>query len=165
MPPKSKRKRTRLDHLIPDGQECVSQQFYLTPAAALRGASASVIPPRPSSDALCNTIISDDRRRIYRTPIPLRPTGEVPLFDNILHPDLRKDDPATLASSAPADYFNAQDEDQDGVVQAVDDATRELEISVRALVTYPSQYSNTPCTNRTTSCEAGPHNATSTSMR
>ena len=111
--------------------------------------------------------MSNDRRRILRTSIPLRPIGEAPLFDDILHPDSGEDfpDQATVPSSAPADYFNAQDEDQDGVVQAVDDATRELEISVRALVTYPSQYSNTPCTNRTTSCEAGPHNATSTSMR
>ena len=96
MPPKSKRKRTRLDHLIPDGQECVSQQFYLTPAAALRGASASVIPPLPSTDALCDASISDDRRRILRTSIPLQPTGGVPVFDDILHPGLGEDlrDPA-----------------------------------------------------------------------
>ena len=144
MPPKSKRKRTRLDHLIPDGQECVSQQFYLTPAAALRGASASVIPPLPSTDALCDVSISDDRRRILRTSIPLQPTGGVPVFDNILHPGLGEDlrDPATIAVNAPADYFNTSDvasEGPDVLVHVVDDVTRELEISVSAPVSKVSR--------------------------
>ena len=151
MPPKSSRKRTRLDHLIPEGQECVSQQFYLTPAAALRGAPASVIPPPLSTDSLCDASISDDRRRIFRTSIPLQPSGNALLFDDVLRPDLGKDlpDPATIAGDAPADYFNAPDgvyEGPDAMVHAVDDATRELEISVRALV------SNVSCSSALTSC-------------
>ena len=152
MPHKSSKKRTRLTHLIPEGQQGSAQQFYITPAAAHLNAPASVIPPRPSSDALCDTIISDDRRRIYRTPIPLRPTGEVPLFDNILHPDLGEDDPATLASSAPADYFNSQDgapEDPDAIVHAVDNTTRELEISVRTTVSYVLCCSTLTCQSPT----------------
>ena len=141
---KSGRKRTRLDYLIPEGQVRDSQQFYISLSDAHRNAAtASVIPPRPWSNALCDTVISDDRRRIYRTPIALQPTGKMPLFDNILHPDLGEDilDPATLASSVPADYFNSQDsvpEDLQAIIHAVDNATRELEISVRAFVTYVS---------------------------
>ena len=139
MPPKSSRKRTRLDFLIPDGQDSSSQQFYIAPAAALRDAPASVIPPRLSTETLCHTSISDDRRRIFCTSIPLQPTGDAPLFGDVLYPDLGEDFPDAAPSSVPADYFNTQDdspEDPDTIVHAVDDATRELEISVRALVAH-----------------------------
>ena len=150
MPPKSSRRRTRFDHLIPEGQEHHSQQFYITPAAAHRDAPASVIPPRPSTDTLCDASISDDRRRILRTSIAIQPTGDAPLFDDILHSDLGEDlpDPATIAGNAPADYFNAPDgvyEGADAIVHVVDDATRELEFSVCALVSDVSR--STPLTS------------------
>ena len=154
MPPKSSRKRTRLDHLIPEGQERHSQQFYITPAAAHRDAPASVIPPRPSTDTLCDASISDDRRRILRTSIAIQPTGDAPLFDDILHSDLGEDlpDPATITGNAPADYFNSQDgapEDPDAIVHAVDNTTRELEISVRTTVSYVLCCSTLTCRSPT----------------
>ena len=136
MPPKRGKKNPRLHYLIPEGQDCSSQQFYITPAAAHGGASASVVPPRPSTDSLHATSVSDDRRRIFRVSVPIQSTANALSSGDVLHTHMDEDLPDL---AAPADYFNVQEdapEDPDATADAGDDVTRQLEVSVRAFLLF-----------------------------